>query len=95
MISQLLKNRLIKSAAMSGSSDCGGIIKINSRPLDSSELKRLDKVEKESITFQGATVKGKGNERVATRIIINHSEILLEYWERRNDNSISCLLNPF
>ena len=37
----------------------GGIVKINSRPLDSSELKRLDKVEKEQINGQGATVKGR------------------------------------
>ena len=36
-----------------------GIIKINSKMLESSDLKRLDKQEKENITTTAATVKGR------------------------------------
>ena len=36
-----------------------GIVKINSKMLEPSDLKRLDKQEKETITATGATVKGK------------------------------------
>ena len=36
-----------------------GIIKINSKMLETSDLKRLDKQEKENITATGGTVKGK------------------------------------
>ena len=36
-----------------------GIIKINSKLLETSDLKRLDKQEKENITATGGTVKGK------------------------------------
>lgn len=44
-----------------------GIVKINSKMLDSADLKRLDKQEKENISWTGAVVKGKHhNERSAT-----------------------------
>jgi len=36
-----------------------GIVKINSKMLESSDLKRLDKQEKETITTTAATVKGR------------------------------------
>ena len=36
-----------------------GIVKINSRILESTELKRLDKLEKEGIHVLGSTNKGK------------------------------------
>ena len=36
-----------------------GIIKINSKVLEPSDLKRLDKQEKENITTTAATVKGR------------------------------------
>ena len=40
-----------------------GIVKINSRVLDSSELKRYDKLEKEGISYVGSTQKGKDIDR--------------------------------
>ena len=40
-----------------------GIVKINSRVLDSSELKRYDKLEKEGISHVGSTQKGKDIDR--------------------------------
>ena len=36
-----------------------GIVKINSKMLDSADLKRLDKQEKENISWTGAIVKGR------------------------------------
>ena len=36
-----------------------GIVKINSKMLDSADLKRLDKQEKENISWTGAVVKGR------------------------------------
>lgn len=36
-----------------------GIVKINSKMLETSELKRLDKQEKENISVTASTVKGK------------------------------------
>ena len=36
-----------------------GIVKINSKTLDSADLKRLDKQEKENISWTGAVVKGR------------------------------------
>ena len=36
-----------------------GIVKINSKMLEPSDLKRLDKQEKENITATAGTVKGK------------------------------------
>jgi hypothetical protein len=47
-------------AAHLSSSD---IVKINSRPLESGELKRLDKMEKEGITGVAGVVKGRKEER--------------------------------
>ena len=36
-----------------------GIVKINSKVLESSELKKFDKLEKEGITSNGSVLKGK------------------------------------
>ena len=36
-----------------------GIVKINSRALEASELKKFDKLEKEGIALTGAVTKGK------------------------------------
>ena len=36
-----------------------GIVKINSKALEASELKKFDKLEKEGIAFNGAVTKGK------------------------------------
>ena len=36
-----------------------GIVKINSKALESSELKKFDKLEKEGITANGSVLKGK------------------------------------
>ena len=36
-----------------------GIVKINSRTLEASELKKFDKLEKEGIALTGAVTKGK------------------------------------
>ena len=36
-----------------------GIVKINSKALESSELKKFDKLEKEGIALNGAVTKGK------------------------------------
>ena len=36
-----------------------GIVKINSKALESSELKKFDKLEKEGIALTGAVTKGK------------------------------------
>ena len=41
-----------------------GIVKINSKMLEPSELKRLEKQEKENITMTAATVKGKTKNRL-------------------------------
>ena len=49
-----------------------GIIKINSKMLESSDLKRLDKQEKENITTTAATVKGR-------KFFIFHLETILVY----------------
>ena len=38
-----------------------GIVKINSKVLESSELKKFDKLEKEGITSNGSVLKGKGS----------------------------------
>ena len=56
--------------SVAGAAALGGIVKINSRPLDSSELKRLDKVEKEQISGQGATVKGKRLKKIFAAFIM-------------------------
>ena len=36
-----------------------GIVKINSKALEASELKKFDKLEKEGIALNGAVTKGK------------------------------------
>ena len=46
-------------AMLSSSSSSAEIVKINSRPLESGELKRLDKQEKECIAGVVGVVKGK------------------------------------
>ena len=50
-----------------------GIIKINSKMLESSDLKRLDKQEKENITTTAATVKGR-------TFLIFYLQTILAYW---------------
>ena len=45
-----------------------GIVKINSKVLESSELKKFDKLEKEGITSNGSVLKGK----VSGYILINY-----------------------
>ena len=39
-----------------------GIVKINSKALESSELKKFDKLEKEGIALNGAVTKGKNTQ---------------------------------
>ena len=46
-----------------------GIVKINSKVLESSELKKFDKLEKEGITSNGSVLKGK----VSGCILITYS----------------------
>lgn len=46
-----------------------GIVKINSKVLESSELKKFDKLEKEGITSNGSVLKGK----VSGYILITYS----------------------
>ena len=54
-----------------------GIVKINSKVLESSELKKFDKLEKEGITSNGSVLKGK----VSGYILITYS------------SQIACVIN--
>ena len=46
-----------------------GIVKINSKMLDSADLKRLDKQEKENISWTGAVVKGRNIFKYSSNIL--------------------------
>ena len=52
-----------------------GIVKINSRILDSTELKKYDKLEKEGISVVGYTNKGKDIHVFSTVFYKKHFEI--------------------
>ena len=52
-----------------------GIVKINSKMLDSADLKRLDKQEKENISWTGAVVKGRNIYIIFTYIKGNYQNI--------------------
>ena len=47
-----------------------GIVKINSKVLESSELKKFDKLEKEGIAANGSVLKGKSENTKFTVFVL-------------------------